>query len=118
MRFDMEAARRTAAFNQRQNDIAEGDAGLLAALRRKGILADESFVGFYRLASAAHGRKAASAQRFAKAMHHKPARLIADAKRAMDLMGRYAFLGSGEQEQRGKPFGQRDFAALENGFNG
>src|SRR5260370_1163466 len=36
----------------------------------------------------------------------------------MDLVSRDALLGSGEQEQRRKPFRERDFAALENGFNG
>jgi hypothetical protein len=36
----------------------------------------------------------------------------------MDLVSRYAFLGGGEQEQRGKPFRERDFAALKNGLDG
>src|SRR5258707_405961 len=79
---------------------------------------DKGFVRFHDLARAAHGRKAARAKGFTQAMHHEPARLVADAKRAMDLVSRDALLRGRKQEQRGKPFGQRNLAALENGFNG
>jgi hypothetical protein len=50
-------------------------------------------------------------------MTEKPRRLVADAKRTVHLMGRYTLLAGGHQEQRGKPFGERNFAALENGFD-
>ena len=33
----------------------------------------------------------------------------------MDLVGRHAFLAGGHKEQRGKPLGQRDLAALQHG---
>ena len=59
---------------------------------------DLGFIGFYHLTAPAHGRKAASAQSFAKPMHKKPRRLVADAERAMYLVSRHAFFGGREKE--------------------
>src|SRR5260370_16533993 len=77
MRVDMEATGRAAAFNERENDVAEGNPGLLAALGRESILADESLVRFHDLARAAHRPKPASAHCLTDAMHHEPHALIA-----------------------------------------
>src|SRR3954447_8890600 len=36
----------------------------------------------------------------------------------MNLVGRNALLGSGQEKQRRQPFGERNFGALKHGFNG
>src|SRR5262245_28796537 len=70
-------------------------------------------------ASVTHGRKqAANAHRLTQAVHHEPCRFVADPERAVDLMRADALLGSGHQEQRGKPLGDRDFGTLENRVHG
>ena len=56
--------------------------------------------------------QAASAHCLTQAVHQEPRRFVADAEHAVDLMRADALLGSGHQEQRGKPLGQRDFGAL------
>src|SRR5437868_556911 len=81
--------------------------------------ANECFVNLYRAAISAHRRgKSANAHCFTQAVHKKPRRFVADAEHAVDLMRANAFLGSGHEEQRGKPLGQRDFGALEYGVDG
>src|SRR5882724_5558596 len=81
--------------------------------------ADECFVNLYRAAISAHRRgKPANAHGFTQTVHKKPRRFVADAKHTVDLMRANALLGSGHEEQRGKPLGQRDFGALEHGVDG
>jgi len=53
----------------------------------------------------------------AQTMAHEPRRLVADAEHAMNLMPRNALLRCRHQEQRRKPFRERDFAFLKNGFD-
>ncbi len=55
---------------------------------------------------------------FAQAMGHEPRRLVGDAKGALKLKGRDAFLAGAHQVGREKPLVQRDFGTLEHGSNG
>ena len=62
-------------------------------------LAKIGFIHFDGRATAAHQYvKATLAQSFAKPVHHEPGRLVRNVQQAMDLVGRDAFLGGGQQE--------------------
>ena len=102
------------AIKQRKNRVfvSRASASLLNALQAANV----RLVNFYRAAVAAHRRnEPASAHGLTQAMHQEPSRFVADAEHAVHLMGADALLGGRHEEQRGKPLGQRDFGALENG---
>ena len=81
--------------------------------------ANVGFVNLNRAAIFAHRcGKPTNAHCFTQAVHEEPRRFVADAEHAVDLMSANPLLGSGHQEQRGKPLGQRNFGALEHGVHG
>jgi hypothetical protein len=105
------------AIKQRKNRVlvSSASAPLLNALQAANV----RFVNFYRAAFAAHLRdKPADAHCFTQTVHKKPRRFVADAQHAVDLMRANPLLGSGHEEQRRKPLGQRDFGALKHGVDG
>src|SRR5665213_2122490 len=110
----MEAASRSAALNQRQNDIL----GRGTALRALALQApDVGFVRFHGLARAAHGRKLAVPHGFTDTVRQEPSRLVLNFQNAVKLMGANALLAGRQQVNGLQALVQRDMGTLEYSAN-
>src|SRR5262245_48639739 len=84
-----------------------------ALLLAASLGADERFVGFNRLASAAQrARERLLLHGFAETVRHKPGGLVGDAEHAVELVRRDALLAGRHQIGSEQPLAQRDMRAL------
>jgi len=113
--LDVEAAGRTAALYQGQNDVAEIGIVERCILRRTFLLADNGFVDFYNRTFAAHWRKARALHCKPDTMAHEPRAFEGDAQSAVKLICADPFFAGANEMDRSQPIAQLDMAGLENG---
>jgi hypothetical protein len=110
--FQVEAAGRTAAFDETENDVlVAGSLPLGLALD----LAEEGFIGLDDRASAAHGLDADDSHGFPYSVRHEPRGLEGHAQGSTKLIRTDALLAGAQKEHRLEPQAHRDVAILEDG---
>src|ERR1700730_14208779 len=115
---DMKGRDTAAAFNEREDGFLPSRFSVSAFFGFSTNVAFVNLDNFVCAAETACCRMAHIAHAFAKAVAHKPCRLICESKHAMDLVSANPFL-AGHHKMHGKqPFVQRNFAALHCGSNG
>src|ERR1700730_2207117 len=102
----MEAAHRSAALHETENDILVSPAAV--SFRLAFDLTDECFVRLDGPSRPAHRRKITRAHGLANAMRHEPCRFVSHLERAVELMRADALLARREQMRGLEPFVQRD----------
>ena len=103
------------AMLDKGDDRALGAVSGLAALGTLGhavLVTEIGLVGFDDLAGTADRTGVIIAHAFTDAMRHEPRRFVGDAKHAVQLVCRNAFLGRTHEVRRQKPLMQRDMGAL------
>ena len=105
----------TAVFSYRAR-AGESTALLGVPVHVASLSTDEGLIDFHDSAQLVF-HKAASLHRHANAVHHKPSRLLCDAKRTVNLIAGNAILCIGQKPHGGKPFVERDGQAFKDRSN-